>query len=321
MDKREESTLCEFCGLNLTSRECLEDHTVLRHYSGMTEALAGDLGIVELSLKDISSMGMGDPDCKTLFQVIEVSLAKDMVKSSLSKKEGGKENYMNNWGLENVSDGIVTLTHEDQSEQYAGNSSVVSPFKSESSGDESFVNNYNSFNEIVSEEDMQEECTSHLEIIICSDVDEKSVVASSPGEIILTVESEEELVWSKDVMSQVICSSGILKRTQGNFNVQKGDPVSPSGTVQQMNKNSDGDYSFRMSHTNQGEEQKCSIKPDDLSVINEEDTLIICDQEINVAKTDVIKTTVAGCNPHQNLLSQMTGNYHLYIPSHSNSIY
>lgn len=306
MDVREESTLCEFCGLNLTSKECLVNHTMLRHYSRMPGALLGDLGIVELGLKDISSMGMGDPDCKTLFQVIEVSLAKDVAKVSPSKTGIDKESSTNDEAVENVSEGITTQTHEDISHQQSEHCHGISPFKSELSGDENFVNNHDSMKEIVSEDDVQDDCDSHLEIIICSDVDEKSVVSSSPGEIILTVESEEELVWNKDVMSQVICSSGILERTQRNLNMQKGDPGVQYGTLQQSNNIFDGDYSLKVSSANKGKVQKCSIKSHDLGMANEEDTLIICDQEINVAKTDVIKTTGTHGDTHPNLCSPVT---------------
>ncbi|KAG7170956.1 Zinc finger protein 100-like 1 [Homarus americanus] len=308
---REEATLCEYCGLNLTSKEYLVNHIQLKHYSGFAASLTCDLGIVELNLKDISSMGMGDPDCKTLFQVIEVSLTKDLVNSPASRTKVIKENVIKIDSLKKDKEGITNVLYKDTIQTPNTNISVISncenqspcPLTEKDPGIGIICGN--SLNKTVSEKSMEDGYESQLEMIICCDTDEKSIVASSPGEIIVTVESEEELVWSKEVMSQVICSSGILKRTPGISDLEKEDPAPQSVTVQCVNNYCGRNYSHQSDFVNQGQEQAFPRKLNNESVKCKDDTLDITDNKLNFNKSAIMKTIHSDSPPK--LASSSTG--------------
>ncbi|XP_069183900.1 uncharacterized protein [Procambarus clarkii] len=299
---RENSTLCEYCGLNLMTNQCLMDHLVLEHYSGMTETYVSVLGIVELSLKDIFSMGMGNPDCKTLFQVTEVSLTKYRDNSSESVTKATKINCVRPDNLQTgIEDIVNNISFEDTSQQCSQNINVISSLGSRSlSSITETAQGFpdvcgNSLNEIIYEQNEQEECESQLEMIICCDTDEKSAAASSPGEIILTIESEEELIWSKDIMSQVICSSGILKRSPGS--TERKEPVSQSVTVEQVKNWGDG-YSPGVNHGTQAQQQAhCEGKHSD-GIPDRQCHLNMHDLKMNFTKPSVIDTGAKSCNWH-----------------------
>ncbi|XP_069937004.1 transcription factor E4F1 isoform X1 [Cherax quadricarinatus] len=253
IDNREDSTLCEYCGLKLTSQQCLLDHVAVTHCSGVTES--SFIGIVELSIKDISNMGMGNPDCKTLFQVIEVSLVKYKENLPDSVKIINEDKCVKNDSLITRNEDM-NIVFENTLQQCNGNINVKSPKESESSASltrtvDGYTNTCsNSFNELISETNLQD-CESQLEMTICCDTDEKPFVACSPGEIILTVESEEELVWSQDVMSQVICSSGILNRTQGSIATEGNGLVTKNATMQQATNDWNADCSVEVKRLTQ----------------------------------------------------------------------
>ncbi|XP_063608761.1 zinc finger protein 91-like isoform X1 [Penaeus indicus] len=227
-----EPAVCEFCGLCLDDVELLSDHQRTLHHSetnGISVAKR-----VELTLRDISNMGMGNPTCKTLFQLIEYPIEKSSIDLQTVDERDREIPVKPKENSENFGVSESTLPHFDMQGVFeddniisveACNDTFPHPFENSSQNLEDEVQNFeiydNSNDETKAMENTQTN-DSHIEMIICCNSSEKSDTAS--GEIILTVESDKELVWSNDFMSQVINSSGILKRNA--------EPVRPSGSVE-----------------------------------------------------------------------------------------
>nr|XP_027214559.1 myoneurin-like isoform X2 [Penaeus vannamei] len=230
----QEPAICEFCGLCLDDGESLSYHHRTSHHSETNGTSV--VKRVELTLRDISNMGMGNPSCKTLFQLIEYPIEKSSVDLQTVDERDGEEIVVKpkeNSEIFEVSES--TMPHfeiqgvfEDDnfvSVETCNDTTFPHSFENSSQNLEDEVQNFeicdNSNDEAKAVGDVQSN-DSHIEMVICCNSSEKSETSS--GEIILTVESDKELVWSNDFMSQVINSSGILKRNS--------EPIRPSGSVE-----------------------------------------------------------------------------------------
>ncbi|XP_042872913.1 PR domain zinc finger protein 5-like isoform X2 [Penaeus japonicus] len=216
--------VCEFCGLCLKDTDSLSDHHRTSHHQGTNDNSVSER--VELTLRDISNMGMGNPECKTLFQLIEYPIETSSVDLKTAdkreeqeipvkakendKKSGVGESSMSPYEIQGVfeDDNVISV-------EACNNVKFPHSFENNNQSLEDEVQSFeiydDSNDEAVAKENAQTN-DSHIEMIICCNSSEKSETLSGSGEIILTVESDKELVWSNDFMSQVISSSGILKR-------------------------------------------------------------------------------------------------------------
>lgn len=227
--------LCQYCGAQLPNHETLGKHIEKDHAGAFVKKGCSSSNIIELTLSEISNIGMGDKNCRTLFKVIEMPLeGKENSyceeRKSLVKGTDDREAYK----VKSSSENKVSRVRKDMVHQKC--SKIKGPL------DKDFRTEINmkkdarlqfdcSKQELWSEDSVRSESDEHenskLAITVHCEPDE-SAFPSTKGELVLTVESEEKLVWSKDVVSKVISSSGILRKSSLNDKMLDLVPVSVS---------------------------------------------------------------------------------------------
>ncbi|XP_064094698.1 uncharacterized protein LOC135207002 isoform X2 [Macrobrachium nipponense] len=228
--------LCQYCGAQLPNHETLGKHIEKDHAGAFLKKGCSSSDIIELTLSEISNIGMGDKNCRTLFKVIEIPLEEKENSycedpKSLVKGTDDREAYkVKSSGETEVSRVRQDIVVDQKCSKIEG--PLNKDFRTKVNMKKDAVLQFDCskqelWNEASVRSEGEEHENSKLAITVLCEPDE-SAFPSAKGELVLTVESEEKLVWSKDVVSKVISSSGILRKSSLNDKMLDLLPVSVS---------------------------------------------------------------------------------------------
>ncbi|XP_068205987.1 zinc finger protein 302-like [Palaemon carinicauda] len=262
--------LCEYCGAKVSNHESLWNHFEEDHAGYSFKKGYKSFNITELTLTEISNIGMGDKNCRTLFNVIELPL-KDKKESKCEEREGlvkemdNREEYCE--VIRTSESEAVNLRKEKEHPKCSKDKVPLDKgFKAEVNMKDVLFEidskKQELLNKIYSCLESNEYENSDLDITVHCEPDELEF-PSVKGELVLTVESEEKLIWSKDVVSKVLSSSGILGKSSTNDNICNLGPshvnmIEAEVVTQPINGNkerSDYNHSFQVESNSSTETQ------------------------------------------------------------------
>ena len=213
-DSSNHCKLCEYCGVQVSDLDSLEKHIERLHIGDYHEKGFKIPNITELTLNDVSNLGMIDNHSKTVFRVFEIPCKESVLEckegiSSNSDAENNEEFFTSkdeeekqkNLDAENVTV-KENLIHSTASDSSTANLSNVETALKESLEDK--IKHISCDKENPASEESETDVT-----ILCEPDD--SSLSSLKGELVLTVESEAKVVSSEGI-SKGISSPGILRK-------------------------------------------------------------------------------------------------------------